>query len=150
MPKLIAAMREEISRVTRQELKACVASMNRAFAAQSKEIAALRRQVAAVMRGLTAIQSRTDGLPLPLEDADQDGDASSGALRFSPKGLRAHRKRLKLSAEQFAKLLGVSAPSIYAWEQGRVRPRARQLRALSTLRAMSKRDLQLRLASLDQ
>lgn len=65
--------------------------------------------------------------------------------RFRADGVSAHRKRLGLSAERFAKLVGVTGQSVYNWEQGK-RPRAAQLAALSAVRAMGKREA---LAKLD-
>lgn len=44
-------------------------------------------------------------------------------VRYSSKSIRAHRKRLGLSAKQYGKLVGVPASTIYSWEYGRTRPR---------------------------
>ena len=41
---------------------------------------------------------------------------------------------------------GVSALSVYKWESGKTRPRARQLEAIASLRKMGKREAQARLA----
>ena len=66
-------------------------------------------------------------------------------MRFSAKGLAAHRRRLGLSAAALARLLGVSALSIYKWESGKVRPRAKQIEAIAALRGMGKREAAERL-----
>ena len=57
----------------------------------------------------------------------------------------AQRRRLKLSAQEFAKLVGVSAQTIYHWEQGKGRPRAAQFAALTSLRGIGLREARSRL-----
>jgi transcriptional regulator with XRE-family HTH domain len=44
-----------------------------------------------------------------------------------------------------AKLLGVSTLSVYKWESGKTRPRAKQIEAIATLRRMGKREAAQRL-----
>ena len=54
--------------------------------------------------------------------------------------LKAQRRRLKLSAADFGKLLGVSGLTIYNWEQGTTRPRKHHLAALVAVREMGRRE----------
>ena len=77
--------------------------------------------------------------PTPAEP--QEG----AAPRFSAKGLAAQRKRLGLSAAAMAKLLGVSALSVYKWESGKTRPRAKQIEAIARLRGIGKKEAAARL-----
>jgi transcriptional regulator with XRE-family HTH domain len=63
--------------------------------------------------------------------------------------VRAQRKRLKLSAEDFGKLLGVSAQTVYFWEQGRTRPRKAQFAALVAARSLGRREALARLEAID-
>jgi transcriptional regulator with XRE-family HTH domain len=72
-------------------------------------------------------------------------EESGGHLRFSAKGLAAQRRRLGLSAAAVAQLLGVSALSVYKWESGKTRPRARQIEAIAGLRGLGKREALKRL-----
>ena len=46
-----------------------------------------------------------------------------------------------------AKLLGVSAQSVYHWEAGKSRPRANQLQAISEVRKLSKKEALARIAN---
>ena len=59
--------------------------------------------------------------------------------------MHANRSRLGLSAIDFGKLLGVSAQTIYNWEQETTRPRGEQLDKLATLRGLGKRTASERL-----
>ncbi len=54
-----------------------------------------------------------------------------------------------LSAADYAKLVGVTAQTIYSWEQGRSKPRNEQLAALLAIRDLRKREAHKRLQLLD-
>lgn len=47
-----------------------------------------------------------------------------------------------------AKLLGVSALSVYKWESGKTRPREKQIQAIAGIRTLGKRAVQQRLGEL--
>jgi DNA-binding XRE family transcriptional regulator len=64
-----------------------------------------------------------------------------------PKGY-AVRAKLRLSADDFGKLLGVSAQSVYNWEKEKARPRPEQLSKLAALRGVGKREAAERLKQL--
>ena len=65
--------------------------------------------------------------------------------RFVPKGLRSHRARLGLSAEDYGRLAGVSAQTIYSWERETSTPRAEQRASLAAVRGLGKRETHARL-----
>jgi DNA-binding transcriptional regulator YiaG len=58
--------------------------------------------------------------------------------KFTPDSVRAERERLDLTAAEYAELVGVSMITIYAWEHGRSRPRAEQLRRWLAVSGISK------------
>lgn len=61
-------------------------------------------------------------------------------VRFSARSVKAQRTRLKLSAADYGKLVGVSGLTIYNWESGKTRPRQQQLAALVAVRAYGRRE----------
>lgn len=66
------------------------------------------------------------------------------------KNLKAsNRKRLGLSAAQFALLIGTTQQSIFGWESGKTQPRAKFLPAIAELRGVGKREVAERLAKLE-
>ncbi len=62
--------------------------------------------------------------------------------------MKAQRKRLKLSAEDYGRLVGVSGQTIYHWEQGKTRPQEAQLVALAAVRGLGKREALVKLEAL--
>jgi DNA-binding transcriptional regulator YiaG len=105
----------------------------------------LKRQVRRLERSVSFLERqerRRLGQKPPVEKAE--------GVRFSAKGVRAHRQRLGLSAKNYGRLVGVSGLTVYHWESGRSRPRAQQLAALVAVRGLGKREAMKRLALLDR
>jgi DNA-binding transcriptional regulator YiaG len=118
MPNIAALLKTEIARLARKEVRAQTGTLKRAAGTYRSEIAALKRRTDAIERQLRHAQKAQHSAP-SAEPKKQDA-----GLRFSPKGLASHRKRLGLSASDMGKLLGASGQSVYKWESGEARPRA--------------------------
>ena len=142
MPNIGSVLKLEIQRVARKELRSETQALRKAVAQSRHQIAQLRRQLQTLERQLKR-QSRGAGRVATA--AAEEGDEGGPSLRFSAKGLAAQRKRLGRSAASVAKILGVSALSVYKWESGKTRPRARQIEAIAQLRGMGKREALKRL-----
>jgi len=140
MPNLGSVLKEEIIRLSRKESRSQINPTKKATIRQRREVAELKRQVAQLARQVGLLSRRTVGAPAVVP-ADDNGKPA----RFSAKGLRVQRERLGLSAENFGKLLGVSAQSIYHWEHEKVRPRAEQVLKVAALRGIAKREAEARL-----
>jgi predicted transcriptional regulator len=140
MPNVAAALKEEVSRLARKELKSNTDSLKRAVASYRTQIAALKRRVDSLERHVKRVARAK---PAAGGAGNEEGGT---ALRFRPDGLKKHRERLGLSAADAAKIMGVSAVSVYKWENGRTRPRAKQLEAVATLRKLGKKEAAARLA----
>lgn len=140
MPNVAALLKQEITRLARKEDRSAIDPLKKASAQHRRAIAALRRQIAQLQRQLATLGRR-------LEKGAGAAPAAPERpkVRFVARGLRSHRARLGLSAAEYGKLVGVSAQSIYNWEQGAARPRAAQLAALVALRGVGKREAQARL-----
>ena len=146
MPNIAVVLKEEIARLARKEIRAETQEFKKASAQYRTHIAALRRRVEALERQVKRVGKST-GPPAPESEAD---DEHGTPRRFSAARLAAQRRKLGLSAADFATLLGVSGQSVYKWEHGEARPRARQLQAIAELRGVGKREAAARLATLQE
>lgn len=142
MPNIASILKSEISRVARKEVRAEVLTLKKAVGAHRKEIAALKHRAQALEQALRRLGRSQRTAPEPTDEA------ASGLRRFSAKGLLSLRNRLGLSAAECGALVGASSQSIYNWEQGKARPSARHLPAITALRGMGKREATARLATL--
>jgi len=135
MPNIASILKQEIARVARKEVRHEIAALKKATANHRSEIAALKRRVADAERRPRAGEPRSSS---PIASAANDELVPEG-LRFSAKGLVAHRSRLGLSAAELGLLLGVSTQTIYNWESGKVRPHRKLLPTLVALRTVGKK-----------
>ena len=145
MANIASLLKSEISRVARKEVRGETAGLKKAVSSYRSEIAALKRRAQALEAELRRI-GKAAAKSLPAAAAAEEPPAR--AQRFSPKGLASQRKRLGLSALECGLLVGASGQSIYNWEDGKARPRAKHLQALAALRRMGKKDAAARLAEL--
>lgn len=141
MPSLERILREEIQRLARKEVKAQLDAVRRASTQHRKEIAALKRQVVELEKRCAFLESRERKR---LSQQDAPGESLDN-VRFSARSVRAHRRRLSLSAEDYGQLVGVAAQTVYHWERGVSRPRKSQLVALVDIRSIGKREARERL-----
>ena len=142
MPNIATVLREEITRLARKELRANTETLKKAVTTYRSEIAALKRRVEQLER-----QSKRTAKVVSKAVANEPGQEATN-LRFRVDGFKAHRERLGLSVADYAKLIGVSALSVYKWEGGQARPRARYLPAIAAVRNMGKREVAARLEQL--
>lgn len=140
MPNIMSALKQEITRLARKEARSQTQVLKKMSAQYRRDIAALKRQVEK-LQGQTVVIEKAVLKPAAVVPV-----ATGDKVRFSAKGLAKQRKRLKLSAADYAKLVGVSGLSIYKWESGKTRPRQAQVAALAAVRGMSKKEVLARLA----
>ena len=148
MPNIAAVLKTEIARIARKEVRSQTEEFRKSSAQYRSHIAALRKRIDELERQLKRV-GRSAGRSAPAAAAESDDDQGT-SRRFSATRLAAQRRKLGLSAADFATLLGVSGQSVYKWEHGESRPRARQLEAIAAVRGIGKREAAARLAKLQE
>lgn len=136
MSNVASALKEEIARVARKEIRRETATLKKASGAYRSEIAALKKRALEFERQLRRLGKTAERSAPPAASADSV--AQEGA-RFSAKSMASQRRRLGLSAAECGLLVGASAQSIYNWEEGKARPRAQHLPAIFALRNLGRR-----------
>jgi DNA-binding transcriptional regulator YiaG len=139
MSNLAVALKDEIRRLARKEIKTQTGKTARAVAQYRREIASLKRQMRDQEKKIAFLEGQ-ERKRVP------DAAASmNGSVRFSARSVKAQRRRVGLSAADYAKLVGVSSLTIYNWEHGKSRPRQEQLSSLASIRGLGKREAQAKL-----
>ncbi len=131
-------LKGEIARIAKKEIRAETAQLKQASAKYRSEIAALKRQIATLEAAVKRLSKSQPKVTKPVEEPSENS-------RFRADGFGTLRKKLGLSAAQMGKLVGVSALSIYHWEQGKSRPRASHLPAIAAVRKLGKKEALARL-----
>jgi DNA-binding transcriptional regulator YiaG len=136
VPNVMGALRLEIRRLARKEMKEAVRELKR-------QVAAIRRRLASTKKRMTdvektarrAVSSR--GPTAAREDSRDNGTQ----VRFSPRWVKVHRAKLGMSRRVYAKLVGVSPQTILLWESGKARPRRSALATWRSIRGKGIREL---------
>ena len=144
MSKIASVLKEEITRLARKEVNARTKALRKASAQYRREIAQLKRHADALSNQVAFLEQQerkraAKGVPA----------TNVKGKRFSRWGLKTHRETVGLSAADYAKLVGVSAQTIYNWEQGKSKPRDEQLVSLVAVRDLGKREALKRLELLE-
>ena len=144
MSKIVSVLKQEITRLARKEVNAGTHALKKANAQYRRDIAELKRQAGALSRQVAFLErqeKKRASRPAP--------EAGAENRRFSARGLKTHRRKLGLSAADYASLVGVTAQTIYNWERGASRPADQQLASLVGVRALGKREALKRLELLE-
>ena len=132
---IATALKAEISRVARKQLRGEIQTVKKSSAQYRTDIAAVKRRIAALERLVKTLAKPARKLAVKI-----DAEAAPLRNRFSAAGLANRRKSLGLSAEEMGQLIGVSGQSIYKWEQGKTAPRASQLASIRASMKLGKRE----------
>jgi DNA-binding transcriptional regulator YiaG len=138
MPNVATALKQEIARVARKEIKAETAQIRKASVTYRQQISALRKKVEGLEKQLRQA-GRANGRAASAFSAAESDEEDKKQLRFSATRFAAQRQKLGLSAAQMGTLVGASGQSVYKWEKGEVRPRRSQLEAISKVRGLGKK-----------
>ncbi|HEY0913475.1 MAG TPA: helix-turn-helix domain-containing protein [Solimonas sp.] len=140
MSNIAALLKTEIIRLSRKTVRQTLAPLQSASSSHRLQLAALKKQVQSLEREVAALRKQA-GKTVAVPAAEEGGDKH----RYSAKGLRSLRARLDLSAEEFGKLIDVSAQSVYNWEAEKTLPRQAQVAAIAGLRGIGKKEARARL-----
>lgn len=134
---IAAALKVEITRVARKEVRAELSGLKKSAAVHRSDIAELKRQIVELQKQNKRLEKGTSKMPATQVAVETAPDS----LRFRSTGLASHRKRLGLSAQAMGLLIGVSGQTVTAWETGKTAPRRSQLPAIAKVRKMGRREL---------
>jgi DNA-binding transcriptional regulator YiaG len=142
MPNLAVTLKQEITRLARREIRSQTQVLRKASAQYRRDIAGLKRANSKLQSEVTRL-----GRQVGKDAVPEIAETEPSIIRFSAKSVVAQRNKLGISAADFGKLVGVTAHTIYKWEQGASRPRKAQISAFAAIRGIGKTEA---LARLDQ
>jgi DNA-binding transcriptional regulator YiaG len=142
MAGILPALNEHIRRMSRRATHSEIIRTRQLGARHRRDIAALKREHKSILSRLAQLEKRTPQAAVVVEGSDEDG-----GRRFRKDGLKTHRAKLGLSAQDYGKLVGVSALTIYHWEQGKSKPRRIFIPRLTMVRELGKREALRRLGA---
>jgi len=147
MPNIGQALKAEIIRISRREIKSSVTSVHQSNVVLRKSVVDLRKRIAT----LESENKRLLKSSIIIEEKNVKAPSKvSKNVRITSSGIRKLRSKLGLSQEAFGKLLGVSTQGIYTMEHkvGRLKLRTKTFLNFLSVREMGKREALKRLEGL--
>lgn len=129
-------LKAEISRISKREAKVLSSPTRSTTIILKKDVADLKVRLSILEKGNKELQKQVATLiasqPKPIEQPE-------GKAWISGKGVKALRKKLGLTREEFAKLTGVSSHGVYLWESksGMLKLRNATKKAVMAVREIS-------------
>ena len=142
MPDIKSILSEEIRRLAKKEVKAALLPLQKTISEQRKTISEMKKRIAK-LENISVSAGKTK-----CEKENSCNAEKEIKLRLNTAGIIRVRNKLKLTQNEFAKLLGVSIHTVSTWEQGKSAPRKDARAAICALRTIGKRELKRRLAEL--
>jgi DNA-binding transcriptional regulator YiaG len=143
MSNLLTELKSEISRISKKQIRTDSLALKKSNLQLRSDIADLKRRITALEVAAKKMLKGQQASPQPKAEES----IAAPSLRFSAEGFSSLRKKLGLSGNDMAKLLGVSNQSVYHWESGKSKPRAAQLAAISQIRKLGKKEAAEKLAA---
>jgi len=120
MPDFAKAIKEEITRLAKKEVKKTAAPLNARIRSLVKTVSGQEKKIARLEK-VAARQEKELLKSAPVPEAARPEEVKKA--RISPRLVKTQRKRLKLNQSDFARLLNVSVAAVRSWEQGRALPK---------------------------
>ena len=139
MSNVIKELKAEITRLARKEIKSEIAPARKLIAAQRGLIAGLRKQIDAMQKELNGLKKAVPAPSKAIQATEPEG-----RFWITGNGVKAMRKKVGLTQAKFAKLIGVSVPTVVNWEKakGKVEIRRKETMArLQGLKGKGKREM---------
>jgi DNA-binding transcriptional regulator YiaG len=147
MPDLNKPIREEITRLTRKELKDALQNQKKTNIALKKSLAAVKAECAELSLEVKAIHKC---LPktTSVEKTPEVADDKLKRFRPTSKTVKQLRAKLGVSQDNLGKLLNVSSQAVSLWErkEGPLQLRDKTKASLFALRTVDKREANARLS----
>lgn len=139
IPSLAKSLRAEIRRLAAREIERAL----RPLRGLQRQVKTLKSHSAKGRRGLARMDKKLDRLRTPRTPGRVPGRPGRRVAVGGP-DILALRKRLGMTREQFAKLIGVSPGSIFGWETGRTTPRGGSVARLGEAKKLGLRQARAR------
>ena len=148
MSNVVNVLKAEIARISKREAKSATQAIG-------KSNTWLRKTVADLKRRLSLLEKENKRLAATVKkyqvESPQKPDTEEGKkARFSSRGIRALRKKLRLSQADFGKLVGTTPGAVHLWErkEGALSLRDKTKAAILSVRRLRAREAKEKLAEI--
>jgi len=146
MSNVVKVLKAEITRISRKEAKGATQGIGKSTTWLRKMVADLKKRVVLLEKEnkrLAATMKRYQ-----VESPQKPDQEEARKARFTSRGIRSLRKKLRLSQADFGKLLGTTPHAVYLWErkEGALNLRDKTKGAILSIRGLGAREAEEKLA----
>lgn len=148
MSNVVNVLKAEIARISKKEAKIATETLGKSNTWLRKSVADLKKRLVLLekenKRVVAALKKFQVAQP-EKPDKEQGKNA-----RFTSRGIRALRKKLRLSQADFGKLVGATTHAVYLWEKkvGALNLREKTKAAILSIRGLGAREAKEKLAEI--
>ena len=148
MLNVVKILKAEIARISKREAKSATQGIGKSNTWLRKVVADLKKRVVLLEKQnkhLTATTKKSQ-----VESPHKPDSEEGRKARFTSTGIRALRKKLRLSQADLGKLLGTTRHAVYLWEkkQGALSLRDKTKAAILSIRGLGAREAREKLLEL--
>ena len=147
MPDIAKLLKVEISRLARKEIRTATEELELEIRTLKKNTKVQQAEILQLKRIVVKLERRPGAASTPVKNGSATDEPES-KVRISSASIKNHRLRLKLSQQEFGRLLEVSTNTIVRWEAGTSKPRATHCQNIAKLRKSGQRQVRQLLAAL--
>jgi DNA-binding transcriptional regulator YiaG len=146
MSNVVNVLKAEIARISKREAKSATQGIGKSSTWLRKTVADLKKRLLVLEREnkhlVAAIKK------LHLESPPKADQEEGKKARFTARGIRALRKKLRLSQADFGKLVGTAPGAVHLWEKkdGPLSLRDKTKAAILSVRGLGAREAEEKLA----
>jgi DNA-binding transcriptional regulator YiaG len=139
MPNVEKALKAEISRISRKEIKTAIGQIGKSHVGLKKTVVDLKKRLAALEKENRRLMAETRKQKRVVVEKPTEKEMKA---RLTSKGIRSLRSRLRLTQAEFAKLVGTTTHSVYLWEkkEGALKLREKTKTALLSIGGLGARE----------
>ena len=146
MSNVAKVLKAEIARISKREAKSATQGIGKSNTWLRKTVADLKKRMVVLEKEnkrLVAVMKKHQ--PESPQKSDQEKGRKA---RFTSRGIRALRKKLRLSQADFGKLVGTTPGAVYLWEkkEGPISLRQKTKAAILYVRGLGAREAKQKLA----
>ena len=148
MSHVVMILKAEIARISKREAKSATQAIGKSNTWLRKVVADLKKRVLVLERENKRLVATVKKYQVAQPEKVEQVEAKK--VRFSSRGIRVLRKKLRLSQADFGKLLGTTTHAVYLWEKktGALNLRDKTKAALLSIRGLNAREAKERLAEI--
>jgi DNA-binding transcriptional regulator YiaG len=150
MSNVVKMLKAEIARISKREAKSATQAIGKSNTWLRKTVADFKKRLVLLEKENKRLAAAVKKFQVAQPDKTEQEEGKKA--RFTSRGIRAIRKKLRLSQADFGKLLGTTPGAVYLWEKkiGALNLRDKTKAAILSIRGLGAREAKEKIEELGE